>query len=40
MNSAEYNRYQDQDFMSSLKSYRPNNLPEPFGSILKTALYV
>ena len=39
MNSKEYEKFRGCDFMIPLKSYMPNNLPEPFGNILKTALH-
>ena len=38
--SADYARYREQDFMASLGSWFPNNLPGPFITILKAALYV
>ncbi|MCX6286548.1 MAG: hypothetical protein NTY96_05490 [Bacteroidetes bacterium] len=38
-NSSEYKIYSKSEFRSSLKSYMPNNLPDTFTNILKTALY-
>jgi len=37
--SAECSMYITQDFNSLMRSYLPDNLPEQFSSILKTALY-
>ncbi|MCX6281763.1 MAG: hypothetical protein NTU51_07360 [Bacteroidetes bacterium] len=39
MNSAEYKAYNGKDFSSSLECLMPHNLPSPFESILKSALY-
>ncbi|MCX6282756.1 MAG: hypothetical protein NTW31_00745 [Bacteroidetes bacterium] len=37
--SAEFEIYRELEFCSSLESWLPNNLQEPFGDILKKALY-